>query len=186
MSGRFNDALVFANDLHREQHLDDLDTGPTSHPVAVASLALKMGADEDEAIAALFHDAVQDQSGAPRLVEITGRFGDRVARILADCTDWNGTGRRPPWRKRKRAYLKSLSSKPVDALLIALAAKTLEVRSIVGALAVHGNVVWDQFTGGRTGVLWYYSALAEVFSRSLPSAGSARFIELVEQMSTLE
>ena len=83
----FDEALAYASDLHREQRRKGTAIPYVSHLLAVCSLALEMGADEDQAIAALLHDAVEDQGGAPRLAEIRARFGDRVARIVADCSN---------------------------------------------------------------------------------------------------
>ena len=81
-----------------------------SHLLGVASIALEIGADEDQAIAALLHDAVEDQGGAPCLIEIRDRFGDRIAGIGLDCTDAD-TVPKPPWRARKEAYIASLAHK---------------------------------------------------------------------------
>ena len=182
----FDEALAFASDLHREQRRKGTAIPYVTHLLAVCSLALEMGADEDQAIAALLHDAVEDQGGAPRLFEIRARFGERVARIVADCSDWDGAGTRPQWRERKQAYLDGLATKPADSLLVVLADKTHNARAIVDDFATHGAALWDRFNAGRAEVLWYYGALAEAFSRSLPGAGAARLGKLVEQMAGLE
>src|SRR4029079_16140225 len=82
LSDRFEEALVLATCLHAEQRRKGTNIPYAAHLLAVASIALEHGADEDEAIAALLHDAVEDQGGAKTLEEIRRRFGDRVASIV--------------------------------------------------------------------------------------------------------
>ena len=127
LTQRFDAALVFANDLHRAQRRTGTAIPYVSHLLAVAALALELGADEDQAVAALLHDAAEDQGGAPRLEEIRARFGDRVARIVADCSDWDGTGTAPSWHARKQTYIAALAAMPADSLLVILADKTHNV-----------------------------------------------------------
>ena len=114
LTERFQSALAFATELHRHQRRKGTKIPYVSHLLGVASIALEIGADEDQAIAALLHDAVEDQGGVPCLDEIRERFGDRVASIVADCTDAD-TEPKPPWRARKEAYIASLSHKPAES-----------------------------------------------------------------------
>jgi (p)ppGpp synthase/HD superfamily hydrolase len=185
LTDRFDRALVYASDLHRKQRRNGTEIPYVSHLLGVASIALEMGADEDQAIAALFHDAVEDQGGAPRLEDIRELYGERVAGIVADCTDWDTSdpnGGRPPWRVRKEAYVAKLADKSRDSLLVSLADKTHNARAIVDDLVLHGDALWSRFAGGRDGSIWYYGALAEAFRAHLPGPASARFAALVEQM----
>jgi (p)ppGpp synthase/HD superfamily hydrolase len=181
MGDRFDAALGYASRLHRDQRRKGSGVPYVSHLLGVAALAIEAGADEDQAIAALLHDAVEDQGGAEQLAEIRRRFGDAVAAIVADCTD-SDAELKPPWRARKEAYLRSLDAKPARSLLVSLADKTHNAGAIVADLAVHGDAVWSRFTGGRDGSLWYYRALAERFARLLPGPGAARLADLVGQM----
>jgi (p)ppGpp synthase/HD superfamily hydrolase len=184
LSERFDAALVYASSAHRNQVRKGSDIPYVSHLLGVASLAIEIGADEDQAIAALLHDAVEDQGGQPRLDDIRARFGSRVASIVSDCTDsWEEP--KPDWRPRKEAYLASLSSKHPDSLLVSLADKMHNASAINADLAVHGPAVWDRFTGGRNGSLWYYSELALAFERRLPGAPSKRLKALVAEMHDL-
>jgi (p)ppGpp synthase/HD superfamily hydrolase len=162
LTERFQSALAFATDLHRHQRRKGTNIPYVSHLLGVASIALEIGADEDQAIAALLHDAVECQGGASCLVEIGKRFGDRVASIVEDFTDAD-TEPKPPRRKRKEAYINSLAHKPADTLLASLADKTHNARAILGDLVVHGPALWDRLTGGRDGSLWYYDELAHAF-----------------------
>lgn len=181
LTDRFDDALAYASRLHRDQRRKGGDIPYVSHLLGVASLALEAGADEDGAIAALFHDAVEDQGGAPRLAEIRARFGAGVAAIVADCSDHAGEPR-PPWRQRKEAYVASLAAKPAASLRVSLADKTHNAGAILADLAAHGPAVWDRFTGGRDGTLWCYRALADAFAASLPGPGAARLARLVDAL----
>ena len=186
LTQRFDEALVYASELHRAQRRTGTAVPYLSHLLGTAALALEMGADEDQAIAALLHDSVEDQGGTPRLDDISARFGDRVAGIVADCSDWDGNGTPPPWRARKEAYIACLAAKSAEALLVILADKTHNARTIVDHHTVHGADLWNRFAAGRDGSLWYYTALAEAFSRAFPGAGAARLAKLVGRMSKLD
>ncbi len=167
LTDRFDAALAYASRIHRDQRRNGTAIPYVSHLLAVASLTLEHGGDEDQAIAALLHDAAEDQGGAARLADIEARFGPGVARIVADCTD-SWIEPRPPWRERKEAYLASLPRKAPASLLVSLADKTHNARAIVADLRCHGEAVWDRFNTGRDGTIWYYARLAEVFGSHLP------------------
>ena len=181
LTERFQSALAFATELHRHQRRKGTEIPYVSHLLGVASIALEIGADEDQAIAALLHDAVEDQGGAACLEEIRARFGDRVAGIVSDCTDAD-VEPKPPWRGRKEAYIASLAHKPEDSLLVSLADKTHNARAILDDLVVHGPALWDRFTGGRDGSLWYYDQLARAFHTHLPGAAADRLMFVVQEM----
>ncbi|HYJ30182.1 MAG TPA: HD domain-containing protein [Allosphingosinicella sp.] len=178
---RFDEALVYASHIHGGQLRKGTSTPYLAHLLGVASLALESGADEDEAIAALLHDSVEDCGGAARLEDIRTRFGDRVAGIVADCSD-SDTDPKPPWRQRKHDYLAALEAKPRSSLLVSLADKTHNAQAILADLHAHGDALWDRFTGGKEGSLWYYGALAQAFSRALPGPAADRLARLVEDM----
>lgn len=181
LTDRFDDALAYASRLHRRQVRKGSGIPYISHLLGVASLALEMGADEDQAIAALLHDAVEDQGGADRLTDIRARFGDRVAEIVAHCTDTD-VEPKPPWQARKESYVASLADKPPHALLVSLADKLHNAGAILTDLTEHGPVVWQRFTGGRDGSLWYYKVLSEAFQTRLPGPATDRLAKLVKDM----
>jgi GTP pyrophosphokinase len=136
------------------------------HLLAVASLVLEHGGDEEQAMAGVLHDAIEDQ-GAHQEVIIAERFGTRVAAIVRGCTDADTTPK-PPWRARKEAYLAHLETAEPDILLVSCADKLHNARSILTDLMTHGLAVFDRFRAGLFGTLWYYGALAEVFDRRFP------------------
>lgn len=179
LTERFDRALGYASRLHREQTRKGTPVPYVAHLLGVASLALEMGADEDQAVAALLHDAVEDQDVT--VDEVAERFGPAVARMVADCTDGFGPEKQE-WGARKRAYLAALPGKQRNSLLVSLADKTYNARAIVDDLRVHGDALWDRFTGGRDGTLWYYRALADVYAQALPGPGADRFAAIVDEM----
>ena len=188
LGARFEFALAYANGAHRQQTRKATAIPYVSHLLGVASIALELGADEDQAIAALLHDAVEDQGGSARMADIEQKFGLQVASIVADCTDGEPDGDRSTpdqWRPRKEAYLATLTSKPSRSLLVCLADKTHNARSIQDDLTVMGSSVFDRFTGGQVGTLWYYRRLAEAFSHLMPGPGSQRLRAIVDEMHRL-
>lgn len=182
LTDRFDDALVYAATLHRDQRRKGTDVPYVAHLLGVASIALEMGADEDEAIAALLHDSIEDQDATAE--QIAARFGPAVARIVQDCTDSSGSDK-APWRERKEAYLAALPTKPAASLRVSLADKTYNARAIVEDLAVLGEALWPRFTAPREDVLWYYRSLADAFTRALPGPAADRFDALVREMHAL-
>ncbi len=184
LTERFDDALAYASRIHRTQWRKGANIPYVSHLLGVAAIAIENGATEDQAIAALLHDAVEDQGGAERLEDIRMRYGEDIARIVDDCTD-SDTEPKPPWRARKEAYLASLSHKPAASLEVSIADKTHNAGAIVADLNVHGEQVWTRFTGGRDGSLWYYRALADAFAELAQGTASDRFAQLVDEMERL-
>lgn len=133
-----------------------------SHLIAVSGIALEHGANEDEAIAALLHDAVEDQGGQPTLDMIRERFGAAVADIVDGCTD-AFVDPKPAWRPRKEAYLAHLASASPSVRLVSASDKLSNARSILTDLRHIGPDLWDRFTGRRDGSLWYYRSLVQAF-----------------------
>lgn len=182
---RFDEALRYAHELHRTQERKGGRGVPyVSHLMGVCSLVLEAGGDEDQAIAALLHDAMEDQGGLPTLEEIRRRFGDRVATIVDACTDAYDEPK-PPWRPRKEAYLDRLPGEPPEALLVSLADKVHNARTILLDVRADGEGYLDNFTGGRVGTLWYYRALVEAF-RSIEGFDSVLVDELDRVTAELE
>jgi GTP pyrophosphokinase len=161
---RFSAALALAAELHGSQVRKGSGIPYVAHLLAVTALVIEHGGDEDQAIAAALHDAVEDQGGAEMLQRIDERFGPRVAAIVQACTDAE-TIPKPPWRARKEAYIVSLEHKPPEALLVSLADKVHNARSILADYERIGEALWERFAGGRDGTLWYYRELSRFFTR---------------------
>ena len=159
----FEDALVFAARLHSRQVRKGTDVPYVAHLLGVASIALEHGADEQEAIAALLHDAVEDQGGPGTREQIRLRFGERVASIVDGCTDAE-TMPKPPWRERKEQYIAHLRAETSPSVLLVSASDKLHnARSILADYRTHGGKIWVRFKGGKDGTLWYYRTLVETF-----------------------
>lgn len=158
LSRRFDDALVQAADIHRTQMRKGSGTPYVSHLLAVAGTVLENGGTEDEAIAALLHDAPEDQGGEETLDEIRERFGEVVGDIVEGCSDTFETPK-PPWRQRKEKYLSDLETASASVRLVSMADKLHNSRSILADLRRQGDEVWKKFKGGRDGSLWYYRTL---------------------------
>lgn len=162
LTTRFEEALTYATRLHSTQVRKGSNTPYIAHLLGVASIALENGADEDEAIAALLHDAVEDQGGAATRAEVHRRFGARVAAIVDGCTDAEVTPK-PPWRARKEAYIGHLAQASASVRLVSASDKLYNARSILLDYRILGEDLWQRFTGGRDGTLWYYRALIEAY-----------------------
>ncbi len=162
LSARFTDGLIFATQLHGNQTRKGSGVPYIAHLLGVASIALEHGANEDEAIAALLHDAIEDQGGAPTREEIRRRFGDTVTAIVDGCTDTDITPK-PPWRQRKEAYIAHISKASTSVLLVSASDKLHNARSILNDYRVLGDAVWERFKGGKEGTLWYYRSLVKAF-----------------------
>jgi (p)ppGpp synthase/HD superfamily hydrolase len=166
LSDKFNDALVYAARLHRHQPRKGKDIPYIGHLLGVASLVLEAGGDEEMAIAALLHDAVEDQGGLPRLEEIRDLFGPKVARIVEGCTDSDAVDPelKPPWCERKQQYIAHVQdSADADVRLVSAADKVHNSRAILSDHYEIGDAVFDRFSGKKQGTLWYYRALVEAF-----------------------
>ena len=122
LSSRFSDALVYAANLHAAQTRKVSGEPYLAHLLGAAAIVLDYGGDEDEAIAALLHDAIEDQGGPAARAEILRRFGERVAAIVEGCTDTDAFPK-PPWRQRKEAFLERLRTAAPSVRLVVAADK---------------------------------------------------------------
>ena len=165
-------ALALAVQAHDGQKRKGTDIPYVAHPMGVASIALDHGADEEQAMAALLHDAVEDGGQAyADLIRI--KFGDRVADIVAGCTDGvpDASGRKQAWKPRKEAYLSHLRLASKDVLLVSGSDKLHNARAIVEDLLNIGLSVYDRFSASKEETLWYYESLADIFEeRGTPTA----------------
>ncbi len=164
LSPRFEQALLYASLLHSGQVRKGTQTPYLSHLLSVAGLALEYGADEDEAIAALLHDVVEDAGGKARADDVRHRFGERVVEIVLGCTDAD-TYPKPPWQARKAGYIAGLATANPSARFISCCDKLHNSQSIVRDLRQQGESVWKKFAGGKEGSLWYYVTLCAEYRR---------------------
>lgn len=189
LSPRFRDALAFAAEIHDGQVRKGSAVPYVSHLLAVCALVLEHGGDEDEAIAALLHDAIEDQAehlgGAEALRrEIEARFGPAVLAIVNGCTDAD-TLPKPPWRARKVAYLAHLRVAPPSIRLVAAADKLHNARCVLEDYRSLRERLWARFHGGRDGTLWYYREVAEALREGGPAALSQALDRTLGELSAL-
>jgi (p)ppGpp synthase/HD superfamily hydrolase len=161
LTARFEKALLYATRLHATQTRKASDIPYVSHLMAVAALALEYGGGEDEAIAALLHDAVEDQGGDETRVEILEKFGPAITGIVDGCTDAD-TFPKPPWRPRKEAFMENLRGCSDSVRLVVACDKLHNARAMVKDYRVCGEALWSRFSGGREGMLWYYRTIVAV------------------------
>jgi (p)ppGpp synthase/HD superfamily hydrolase len=182
LSLRFEEAFKYALALHAHQTRKGGKVPYLSHLLSVTALVLEDGGGEDEAIAALLHDAVEDQGGKPTREEIRRRFGAKVARIVDGCTDTDEIPK-PPWRERKQNYIEYIRHAAPEVRRVSLADKLHNARTTLRDFRRYGNDVWDRFTGGKDGTLWYYRAMLNACSEG---DGSYLVEELERVVSELE
>lgn len=168
LSNRFSEALIYASKLHNRQTRKGTDIPYVSHLMAVASLVLEHGGGENQAIAGLLHDSIEDQAehngGAEALLsEITQRFGSEVLAIVEGCTDAESQPK-PPWRARKEAYIEHLAETSASVLLVSCSDKLHNARALLLDFREHGDDLWQRFNAGRDQILWYYTSLVKAFS----------------------
>lgn len=165
LSERFDEALAYAAQLHRTQERKGSGIPYVGHLLSVASLVIEGGGTEDQAIAGLLHDAVEDQGGAPTLAEIRARFGDGVATIVEECSDTDQVPK-PPWKARKQAYVDHLGYASKATLLVSLADKLDNARAILRDHRSDGPAVWQRFSEQDPREhLWYYRSLLAVYQK---------------------
>jgi (p)ppGpp synthase/HD superfamily hydrolase len=165
LSGQFSKALVYAERKHHNQVRKGGDIPYVGHLLSVASLVINDGGSEEQAIAALLHDTVEDQGGAPTLEEIRADFGDVVARIVDQCSDTDVVPK-PPWLERKQSYIEHLGSVGHDTLLVSVADKLDNARSMLRDYHTHGPSLWERFNRKNPhDHLWYYDGLLEAYRK---------------------
>jgi (p)ppGpp synthase/HD superfamily hydrolase len=157
-------AFHYAADKHAGQTRKQTAVPYLSHLMAVASLVLEAGGDEDMAIAALLHDVVEDCGGMPRLREIRKQFGARVAKIVDGCTD-TYVEPKPEWLERKIGYVREVKHADAETRLVSAADKLHNVCTILADYRQHGEAIWKRFSGKKNGTLWYYRALSDEYQR---------------------
>lgn len=192
---RFDEALALASELHRDQRRKGTAIPYVTHLLWVAATVGDHGGNEDEVIAALLHDALEDQGHRTSVEELRGRFGDAVAAIVVALTDTTAAPKAPrdaapaerlaSWRARKEAYVAHLATAPASVRLVSAADKLHNARSIVADLKRIGAEVFDRFTADRDLTLWYYRAVVDALRTGEPPSPLDELDEVVEQMHRL-
>jgi len=161
LTGRFQKAMAYATELHKDQTRKSTDITYICHPFGVASLVLEAGGDEDQAIAALLHDIPEDCGGEPRLKEILEIFGPRVEKIVRGCSDSlvEDPEEKAPWKERKEVHINHLNDADLDTLTVTAADKAHNARSIATDLQNQGPSLWNRFNANQENIIWYYESV---------------------------
>lgn len=162
LTDRFQRALVLAHQLHANQVRKVSGIPYIAHLLSVTALVLEDGGTEDEAIAALLHDAIEDQGGEATRQVIYAQFGDAVVHIIDGCTESSDVPK-PPWKQRKLQYLQQVRSASVSVRRVSLADKLHNARSLVAELRQWGNATWSYFNASPQDILWFYQSLLEIY-----------------------
>lgn len=203
LSGSFGPRFLEAVDLAVRCHSDHTRKGTDmpylGHLLSVCGMVIHAGGDEDEAVAALLHDVLEDRPGCVTPPEIEDMFGLRVLAIIEGCSDdlpsdgsRRDAGRRRDadnWLERKTRYLAHLTKVDTSVLRVSCADKVDNARAIVADLRRHGEAVWKRFNAGRDRQLWYYRGLVQVFRdrrNDLGEAGAWLVDELDRLVATME
>lgn len=178
MTNRFVEAVKLAVRLHRDQSRKGSDVPYISHLLRVAGLVLEFGADEDTAIAAMLHDAVEDQGGLETAARIRKQFGPRVERFVIGCSDSVTGADQPkrPWRERKESMMACLEDADPETQLIIACDKLDNLRSTLKEYPKVGADLWKRFSGGRDGTVWYYRGMIN----ALREAGGCPVLDELE------
>lgn len=177
LTSRFDDALLYAHEIHRGQTRKGNGSPYIAHLLGVASIVIDDGGSEDEAIAGLLHDAAEDQGGRERLEDIRARFGDAVATIVEHCTDSWETPKRP-WIDRKQDYVEHARTLPGPSLRVSAADKVHNAYAILRDLRNSGDSVWQRFNAPPDDVVAYYEGLVRAFRQ----AGGGKLVEELERI----
>jgi hypothetical protein len=172
LTERFLAAVALAAQVHGRDRRTGTEIPYVAHLLVVTGLVIEDGGDEDQAIAALLHDAVEDGGGRELLARIERSFGAHVAAIVAALSDSIDIDPQEPWIQRKARYLEHLADEHDDAILrVALADKVHNARSIVRDYRENGRALWERFTQKTARQqLWYYGGLLEFFEERRPGA----------------
>jgi len=183
-SDRLVDALRMAAIMHGAQLRKSTSIPYLTHLLGSCSIALAYGATEDEAIAALLHDALEDVEPTEAAREAVSRFGPEVLRLVEACTDAD-THPKPPWRERKERYVRHLAEADRSVLLVSASDKLDNARAIVADLRSIGPELWSRFKAGRDGQLWYFRSLVTAF-RANPAHNPHLIDELDRTVTEME
>jgi len=187
LSDRFKDAFNYACDKHQNQTRKGTVIPYISHLIAVSGLVIEHGGNEDEAIAALLHDVVEDQGGEEMLNEIRERFGETVAEIVEGCSDSFSYDPEDklPWKERKQDYINHLATDASPStLLVSMADKLHNARAMLTDYSFIGEPFWTRFNATREEEKWYYHQLLEAFrNRTVPPSLSREFERVVNNLT---
>ncbi|OVE82545.1 hypothetical protein BVY03_00725 [bacterium K02(2017)] len=177
---RLRKGLAFAAELHRHQDRKGTKIPYLVHLAAVAGIVALLGGNENQILGALFHDSAEDAGGLETINKIKNLFNDDVARIALGCSH---NLEEQDFYTKKKAYIASLRDKEEDIILVSLADKIQNGASILFNLKSSGEAIWDQFSAGRQGYLWYLNQLKDTFDQIGPPLAAQLFHDIVNEIN---
>ncbi|AFY55880.1 guanosine polyphosphate synthetase/pyrophosphohydrolase [Rivularia sp. PCC 7116] len=181
LTTKFEQALIYATQLHANQ-TRKVDKIPyISHLMSVSALILEAGGTEDEAIAGLLHDAIEDQGGKATREEIRQKFGETVVEIVDGCTETDITPK-PPWKERKIDYIENIRKGSDSVKLVSFADKLHNARSLLIGYRNKGDKLWDYFSGSKEDKLWFYGELLEIYQQSCDNFMTVELERILEEL----
>jgi (p)ppGpp synthase/HD superfamily hydrolase len=184
---RFVSAVHLACDWHDDQARKGTTVPYVSHLLGVASLVMEHGGTEDQAIAGLLHDAVEDAGGLEAAERIREMFGDGVADIVLGCSDATDPSNKGPWRERKTAYIAHLAEASPEVMLVSLCDKLHNARALAVDDDTHGDTLWGRFNAPKDEIGWYYRSLLDTFATqadALPASLLREFGRTIDRIWT--
>jgi len=182
LTSKFVEAVAYAHEKHKDQIRKGTDIPYLGHLLAVAGFVIEADGTETEAIAALLHDAPEDQGGEATLAEIREKFGNDVASIVAECSDTFDTPK-PAWRERKANYIRHLSEASDSAVLVSLADKLHNAHAILRDFREHGDQLWQRFSvRDPQQHLWYYRSLLDVYAQRVDNWMVGELREVIDEL----
>jgi (p)ppGpp synthase/HD superfamily hydrolase len=182
LTPKFVEAMAYAAEKHATQTRKGSDIPYLGHLLSVAGFVIEADGTETEAIAALLHDAAEDQGGEATLAEIREKFGDEVAEIVGECSDTFETPK-PPWRERKENYVNHLPEASDSALLVSLADKLHNARAILRDYREVGDRLWQRFSVQDPQLhLWYYRSLLDVYAQRVDNWMVDELREVIDKL----
>lgn len=188
-SSRIEQAWAMAARLHKEQRRKGGDIPYIRHLEAVADIVREHGGSEDQIIAALLHDGPEDVGGLRTLEEICDSFGPHVARLVEDCSDSlsEDPKNKEAWGLRKERYIQHVRGESAaESLLVSLADKIHNLRSISEDQEALGEEIWNRFSRSKYATLWYYRALLVSFEGRAAELPEALLEEMRQMLLKLE
>ncbi len=183
-TGRLDEAFALARELHAKQFRKGTKIPYLAHLMAVASLVIENGGSETEAIAALLHDAAEDQGGRPTLERIRKQFGEEVASIVDGCTD-TYEDPKPSWKPRKEKYLRHLPDASRSVKLVVAADRLHNARSMLADYGVIGEELWNRFNAPKEDLFWYYRKAVAILKSGGPKPLVAELDRVVTELERL-
>jgi (p)ppGpp synthase/HD superfamily hydrolase len=166
LSPRMIEALELAIKLHGHDTRKKCKVPYLAHVLNVCALVIQDGGDEDEAVAALLHDALEDKPEEINEEDINASFGRKVADIVRLCSDTERDfkgGEKGPWRERKERYLNEVKQHDPALLRVTVADKIDNARAIIFDHKHVGDAIWTHFKAGKEDQIWYYSEAMRVY-----------------------